>query len=330
MVLVHMNQNFTRRLEKSELALVIGGRGFIGMHLVKLLKKDGFKVRVLSRYTFIESGVSLIDKDCWATGDLLNRTDVEAACEGVTTIFHLANIAHADSRDWTHLHRVNVRGTEIIKECAINSGVSRLIYLSSVLANDPESSSYARSKFEAEMVLLQDDQVNKSANLHITILRPTNVYGPGMKGNIAGLFKRIKNGRMPALPVLKNRLSLISVNDLCNAATLAAQSRHRSGEIYTLTDGECYTPNRVEASIYKALGRDKPASKTPIMLFFAAAIVAHIANMLGICRNDLGLRTFRNLIADKPIRCRKAETELGFSPSETLEKVSPQIVKAMV
>ncbi len=324
-----MNDNRSSRLERGGIILVIGGRGFIGMNLVKLLKKQGFKVKVLSRYSFIEAGVSLIDKDCWATGDILNRADVEAACEGVTTIFHLANIAHADSRNQTYLHRINVRGTKIIKECAINSGVSRLIYFSSALADDPGSSIYARSKSEAEKVLLQDYEVNKSGNLHITILRPTNVYGPGMKGNIAGLFRRIKHGGLPVLPVLKNRISLVSVNDLCKAALLVAHGSQESGEIYTLSDGELYTPNRIQDATYKALGREKAGFRSPIMLFFAASVVAHIANTLGIWRNDLGLRTFRNLVADKPIRCKKAESELGFTPSETLETTLPLILKAI-
>lgn len=324
-----MNQNLFRRLEKSELALVIGGRGFIGMNLVNLLERDGFQVRVLSRYSYIKAGVTLRDRSCWATGDILNREDVEAACEGVTTIFHLANVAHAGSRDQTDLHRVNVMGTEIIKECAISAGVSRLIYFSSALAHDPVSSIYARSKFEAEKVLLQDYEVNKSANLHITILRPTNVYGPGMKGNIASLFRRIKHGGLPLLPVLKNRISLVSVNDLCKAALLAAQGSQESGEIYTLSDGELYTPNRIQDATYKALDREKVGFRSPIMLFFAASVVAHIANTLGIWRNDLGLRTFRNLVADKPIRCKKAESELGFTPSETLETTLPLILKAI-
>ena len=324
-----MNHDFIRRLEKTELALVIGGRGFIGINLVKLLERVGYQVRVLSRYSYIKAGVTLTDMSCWTTGDILNREDVEAACEGVTTIFHLANIAHVGSRDQTDLHRVNVRGTEIIKECATSAGVSRLIYFSSALARDPGSSIYARSKFEAEKVLLQDYEVHNSANLHITILRPTNVYGPSMKGNIAGLFRRIKRGELPILPVLKNRISLISVNDLCRAALLAAHGSQESGEIYTLTDGELYTPNRIQDATYKALGRKKAGFRSPIMLFFAASVVAHIANTLGVWRNDLGLRTFRNLVADKPIRCKKAESELGFTPSETLETALPLILKAI-
>ena len=104
------------------------------------------------------------------------------------------------------------------------------------------------------MVLLRDKKINKSVNLHITILSPSNEYGPGMKGNIAGLFRRIKYGGLPVRPLLKNRIFLVSVNDVCKAAHLALRGSQKSGGTYTLSDGELYTPNRIEDATYKVLG----------------------------------------------------------------------------
>ena len=267
-------------------------------------------------------------KEQWIQGDLVDAEKLASACEGVNTVFHLANIAHVNVADTSELRRINVLGTSQLKAACLAAKVPNLVYFSSVLAADPESSAYAGSKLEAEKVLLERDKESDS-HLHVSILRPVNVYGPGMKGNIAGLIKRIRDGRLPPLPKLDNRLALISVDDLCRAAMLVSQGAHESHQIFTICDGQAYTPNIVEQAIYDALERKKPSWRTPRMVFYAASLGAQLAAKLGVWKNDLGLRTYRNLVADKPANCEKISTELGFEPLDTLATVMPRILKEL-
>ena len=313
-------------LSKGETVLVIGATGFIGKQLVRLLIDHGMLVRVLSRRMHTEYENLGIEESSWIACDFSDPVVIRRACKGVSMIFHLANSAHVRSFEYDEVRRVNVRVTKYIKNAANAAGVRRLVYFSSVLADEPDSSVYAKIKLDAEKVLLDVGREGANDDLHVTILRPANVYGPGMGGNIGGLIRGIKNGRLPPLPALKNRLSLISVQDVCKAALMAAQGSQKSGQIYVLTDGNHYTPKRIEEAAYQALGREKPRWASPNILFFTASVIAHLANGLGIWNNDLGLRTYRNLVADKPRSCNKIKDDLGFSPTETLEAILPQIL----
>ena len=247
---------------------------------------------------------------------------------GVDVVFHLANIAHVGEPDRALLQGVNVRGTESVCRASVAASVPRLIYFSSVLAKDPSASPYAESKRDAEAAVLSAG--NESAGkLHVTVLRPANTYGPHMKGNLAAFIKRISRGRIPPLPRLRNRIALVSVTDLCRIAIAAAEGGQKSGEIYTLTDGEGYTPSRIEAAVYHALGRQKPNWATPLVIFYIAAMVAQLASWFGLGRNNLGLRTFRNLVKDEPVNVEGFVRELGVKPSHTLESTLPEILRSI-
>ena len=69
------------------------------------------------------------------------------------------------------------------------------------------------------------------------VLRPVNIYGPRMKGNIAKLISMIAKEKHCQLPILNTRISLISVQDVIEAVVLGLESRSASGGTYVLTDG---------------------------------------------------------------------------------------------
>ncbi|MCG8415090.1 MAG: hypothetical protein MI746_12795, partial [Pseudomonadales bacterium] len=131
---------------------------------------------------------------------------------------------------------------------------------------------------------------------------------------------------------VSNEIPLVSVEDLCEAAILAAESSGSAGQIYTVTDGQAYTPNDIEAAVYEALGQKKPGWHTPRMVFYAASLGAQIANNLGLWNNDLGLRTYRNLTGQGtgPVPSNeKICAELGFQPQRTFQSELPAILAAM-
>ena len=314
-------------LKKGDLVLVTGATGFIGRRLVRLLNDFGYQVRALSRQSYSTDSSSAVEKENWIVGDICNSVVVRTACNGVAAVFHLAGLAYEASLDDDQIRNTNAVGTAVLKAAAIEAGVSQLIFFSSVLAGEPEVSVYAKSKREAEAILLGGVDPVIDGAPRITILRPANVYGAGMKGNIAGLIKLIESRRLPPLPSLQNRLALISVQDVNAAAVLAAVCRQKSGKVYTLTDGETYSPGRIETAIYAALGRKKSRYRTPRVIFFFAALCAELLGFLGIWKNDLGLRSYANLVLDKPRSSEKISRELGFEPSATFESTLPQIIE---
>lgn len=307
--------------------LIIGATGFVGGHLASELNKNGYRISVLSRRRYISGFPGVEDESHWLTGELTDAGRILTASAGFEVVFHLANVAHVGEPDQNLLSRVNVEGTKLVCRACLDAGVDRLVYFSSSHASDPAASLYAASKRDAEAAVLAAGH-ESAGNLHVTVLRPVNIYGPGMKGNLAGLVKRIGSRRMPPLPTLENRVTLISVTDVCRTAIAAAQGRHRSGAVYTLTDGECYTPSRIEAAVYNALGREKPNWRLPLMVFFLAAILAQLADILRLRSNDLGLRTYRNLLKDQPVGDNAFVPELRIEPAQTFESELPEILKS--
>ena len=314
-----------------DVALVIGGTGFIGSHLIRALQSIGVKVRVFARLPFrsysaeLTNGLTPAD---WFTGDICDTQVLAPACEGVDVVFHLSGIADISSVSSAEIERVNVDGVRAVAEVCARNRTQRLVYFSSALAAEPTLSVYARSKRQAENILLDTSDL-RLAGVHLTILRPTHVYGRGMHSNVAAMIAFIKKRHLPPLPKLNNRLTLISVKDTCRAALLAATRSHVADQIFELNDGETYTPSSIESAVFEALGRKTPSWQSPRMLFYIASLVAEILNKLGIWRNDFGLRTYRNLVADRPMQVPANITDLGFSPSQTFHTSVPEIVECI-
>ena len=310
----------TPKLSNGNLVVVIGGTGFIGSHLVKTLQSKGLRVRVFARRPFescpteLTAGLAFTD---WFTGDICNPHALASACEGASAVFHMAGLAHVSTRNSAEIIRINMLGAKTLAEVCAGARTPRLIYLSSVLAAQPNASAYAFSKKQAENILL-GASVLKQAGVHVTILRPTNVYGRGMRGNIRAMLRFIQRGLLPPLPKLDNRITLVSVADTCHAAFLAATKPHEAGQIFSITDGENYTPNLIESAAYVALNRKRPRWRTPRMLLFVLSAAAESLNKLGIWQNDLGLRTYNNLTADRPLTAPAEINQLGFVPTQTL------------
>ena len=316
-------------LSPGDLAVVIGGTGFIGSNLIKVLQTAGIRVRVFSRRRYRNCPAKLTEglaSSAWFTGDICDARALVSACSGAKTVFHVSGVAHLSLGKTAEMERVTVKGAQILANVCAEVCPTRLVYFSSALAANPNDSSYARSKRQAEDIILgaQDLRV---AGVHVTILRPTNVYGRGMKGNIAAMIGFIQRRSLPPLPKLSNRLTLISVKDTCRAALFAATKPHKSGQIFTLTDGEAYTPSLIESAVYKHLQKKRPRWHSPRMLFFAGALVAETLDKLGIRRNDFGLRTYRNLVADRPLSGPASIIQLGFAPSQTFYTAMPEIIE---
>lgn len=311
--------------------LVTGADGFIGSELCRQLTMAGHSLRKLthsySPSADFETSGNEFGTDGFS-GDILDRELLDRALRDVQTVFHLAGIAHVDGPRQAYLQSVNIDGTANLASAAVAAGVEKIIYFSSSLAvaaeqGLPEQTAYGQSKFQAEQRLFS---VAQGTGLKVTILRPVNVYGPGMKGNLATLIRLISRGLLPPLPRLDTRLSLVGLNDLCRAALLAADSDQSDNKIYPVTDSQVYKLNDVVAAIYQAAGKSCPAWHSPRVLFYLAAAAAGLANRIGLTKSGFGLRSYRNLVADNVFDNQEICNELGFNPLQTFYTALPDLV----
>ena len=300
------------------IAAVTGASGFVGRRLCRELAERGYRVRaVLRPDTLADLGDAEIRRAALDDAEAL-----QTAFAGAAVVFHLAGIAHTRVHDQALLRRVNVDGTAAVAAACRAAGVPRLVYFSSVLAQRP-SSPYGDSKKAAEERLL----AGGGQAPEIVILRPANVYGPGMQGGLMSLIRGIDGGWLPPLPRLDKRRGLVSVDDLAAAGVAAAEAPAAAGGVYAVSDGQCYTPNDLEAAIYAALGRKKPAWRAPRMLFLAAAGLAETAARLGLYNGGLRFASYRALTSDNPVSCAELTAATGYRPELTLADRLPVIIQ---
>jgi len=259
---------------------VTGGSGFIGQRLAAVLKQSGGEIRVLSRAKHSDYDTIVCD--------LQSEVIPDQALNNVNTVFHLAGFSH-DMRDASKIadlyYKVNVSATVQLANLAVKSGVKRFVFVSSVkaggnprlgaCANEKDQKNtedvYGKTKREAELKLLEIGQVS---DMHVSIIRPSLVYGPDVKGNLQLMLSGIETGWFPPLPETGNRRSMIHVDDLVRAILLVAEDKRANGEIFIATDGTPYSSREIYDVICRISG--KPASKwsVPKTLFDLASLVS--------------------------------------------------------
>lgn len=169
-------------------ALVTGGAGFIGSHLVRALLAKGLAVRVLDD---LSSGhlVNVPEGVEFVRGSVEDVEQVHRAMSGCEHVFHLAAMVSVPQSvsDPEGSFRINVIGTENVIRAATKAGVQSMVYTSSAAVYGPRPSlpsretdpilcvsPYAAGKAAGEMLL--QSAVN-SAGLHAVSLRLFNVFG---------------------------------------------------------------------------------------------------------------------------------------------------------
>jgi nucleoside-diphosphate-sugar epimerase len=296
--------------------LVTGSTGFIGSRLLGLLDAIECDIRLLARSEVnnYETIVCSLGKD----------RIPEHALESIDTIFHLAGFAH-DMQDPIKVENlynaINVNATVELARLAVESGVKRFVFISSVKAggkavsgqciNESDQSEpegiYGKSKREAELKLLK---IGKESGVHVSIIRPSLVYGPGVKGNLQLMLTGINKGWFPPLPETGNRRSMIHVDDLVQAILLVAKDKRANGEIFIATDGTPHSSREIYSTMCNIAGKSVPKWSVPKFLFNLIAIVS------------LNIRyKVDKLLGDEHYSSEKLEA-LGFKAKKSLKDMN--------
>ena len=316
--------------------LLTGATGFIGQCMLRHLQEGNYHVRVLIRnkmdtFKFTKQEVFV--------GDLTQPDSLFTACENIDTVFHLAGFAHAFSHESESLIKqhdtVNLQGTRYLMDEAHRAGVKRFVFFSSVKAVgksqdkvdesfiEAPDSPYGKAKREAENIVLSaQDQ-----GMHVCILRPSLVYGPGLKGNLYHMMRAIDKGLFLPLPEVNNRRSLVSTEDICRAALLGAYHPKAQGKIYFVTDGVPYSTQRIYHLICQALGKKIPRWFIPVSFFKCLAYMGDVSKKISGRRLFFDSEMLTKLFDSAYFCDARIQHDLAFHPIDDLEKMLPSIVK---
>ncbi|MBI2060846.1 MAG: NAD-dependent epimerase/dehydratase family protein [Nitrospirae bacterium] len=311
-------------------ALVTGGGGFIGSHVVRLLLAEGVDVRVLHLLKEDLRNIAGMDVER-IVGDITDPAAVANAVRGCDWVFHLAAIYALWLPKPELMRKVNVEGARNVLRAAGEAGAKKVVYTSSIAAfggqgidEDATEDSpfayaatgeaYAISKYEGTLVAREFAK----NGLDVSIVAPTGPVGPGDVGPTPTGKLILATVEMPFVPLIENNTNWGDVRDIAAGHILAAK-KGRKGESYLL-GSKNLSLSEFSEIVMNITGVRKPVIRIPRTVAMAAAHLDLIMSEYvtrkppritpaGVKVNAMGLR------AD----CSKAVRELGLpqTPLET-------------
>ena len=246
-------------------ALVTGGAGFIGSHIVDRLLKDGHEVIVLDDFsTGHRSNLADHDQLTIVEGDISNFDTVKQCMQGIDWVFHKAAVASVPKtvNDPVGSSLVNYQGTLHLLEAARNNNVKRFVFASSAALYGDEPtlpkvetmcpvtlSPYAVDKLASEFAC---GMYTKLYGLETVCLRYFNVYGPRQdpsspySGVISIFTNKLKNKEIPTIfGDGEQTRDFVFVSDVVEANMKAVTTQGCEGEFFNIATANKITLNEL-------------------------------------------------------------------------------------
>jgi dihydroflavonol-4-reductase len=304
-----------------------GGTGFIGQRLVPALRRRGWEVTALVRRPDGGPARALVALGATpVAGDVTDRETMRVPMKGADLVIHAA--AHYElgvtAGAARRMEAVNVGGTDHVLGLALEFGIARTVYVSSVqvwgdtgattlrdesfVRESPTRTHYDRSKTAAHHVARE----YQARGLPLVIVCPNGVVGPN-DHSVWGYFVRLYlAGLMPPMAWCpESRFALVEVSDLAEGIALAAE-RGRSGQTYVLS-GESKTLREHFAFWYQRPGGFRVRLWLPWWVMWVALWpLEPIERWLGLSA-FLSRETVASARTSFHYSSAKAERELGWS-----------------
>jgi len=310
-------------------ALVTGATGFVGGYLIEELLKSNYEITCFIRKEtkFYNPCISFV------IGDITNGESVDKAVKGKDIVFHLVgigNISALSRNSYEKFKRVNVEGTRNILESCKKYKVKKIVYLSSTAAmglirkpviNEKDicnpKTPYQKSKYESEQLV--KEYVAKYS-LPAIILRPTMIYGPGMKhGQLMKIFNVLKKGFFPFVDGGKATIPTVYVKDVVSAILLASKNG-RNGETYIITSDDKRTLKDIVKIFKKRANMKAIEINMPKLFLRLPVFLLQNLSLLIRINPPMTLQRLDSFTFNRIFDTSKAKRELKWEPKVNLEQ----------
>jgi uncharacterized protein YbjT (DUF2867 family) len=226
-----------------------GGTGFVGSEVLGQLLSGGHTVRCLVRGGSegklpIREGVEV------RIGDVVEAQSLEGILEGCDAVIHLVGIIREIPSRGVTFSRLHFEATRNMVEAAGAQGVKRYLQMSANGTRPEASSSYHRSKWQAEEAV-------RNSGLDWTIFRPSLIFGPDDEfvNTLAGLVRKL-----PLVPVFGDgsyRMTPVAVQDVARSFVAALKKKGTVGQVYHCCGPDTLTYDEVLDRVGKAIGKER-------------------------------------------------------------------------
>jgi len=299
-----------------ESVFLTGASGFIGSRLSSVIP-DSFHLRRAFRAKPVNQSLS-----DYVLCDLNDFSNLLIALKDIDVVIHCAGRAHLlndnSKSPINEFRKVNVDMTLNLAQAAIDSGVKRFIFLSSIGVNGNVSTSpfteksipspaedYAISKLEAENGLRK---IAASSGMDVVIIRPPLVYGPNAPGNFCKLLCWSQKKIPLPLGSIHNKRSFIALDNLVNFIIHCINHPRAANEVFLISDGMDVSTTEFLHKIVNAFGGGA------ILFPVSAGLMTSLAKLVG--REDMANKLFGSLCVDSS----KATELLGWRPVVTMDE----------
>jgi len=310
--------------------LVIGGAGFLGSHLVRMLRENGNPVRIFSRSG--EKGRKQEEGIRYFTGATHDTEAIQKAVNGVQVVFDLAA---NPAGSWEDMQRTYIAGARNIGEACLKFGVRRLIYASTTATLDwsrtepmDESAGtdklahmrpgyYHISKIAIENLLLE---MHAKSDLPVIILRPALIVGRGGRLGHDGVGTWREDTRCMIVGKGDHPLALVLVQDVAAAFLAAMDAPDVVGRTFNLAGDVRPSARELVKFMAERSRRDFRAYPQSLYKLYGIAWFKYLAKRL--VKKEADRPSFHALECDQtrtPLDCSAAKKYLGWKPVSDLE-----------
>lgn len=303
---------------------VTGGTGFIGTHLIRLLRDTPHDVVCLARKT---SEVTRL-RDANASivvGDVTDRQSLADGMRGCAWVINLANFYEFWTTDERLYHAVNIDGTRNVMDAALAEKVSKVVHVSTVAAygnaawpitedspiGDRRATRYCQSKYDGEQLARR---LHEEKGLPLVVVSPSAVIGPDDPKASGRYIGNLSRGRLPVQIFTKQSFSFVYVGDVARIILKALERHDNVGEKY-LASAYNHTWGEINRMITDVSGRRLPVLTLPDWMTLASAYL--FTGLAGITRQppmwDMSVAQMAIMRQGFNVDGSKAARELGIT-----------------